>query len=102
MATCLKFSNDSTVESGQTYKVYFGDFYAVETCTSANDEFIVLTPQEFAVLTTKAEILDSPVITGLIDPVEVSATFGTAFALIFFLSAIAYKIKVGKRVIKMA
>jgi len=102
MAFCFKHSHDVIGTGGQPYKVYFGDFYSVETCTSANEQFIVLTPQEFAVLTTKAEILDSPVITGLIDPVEVSATFGTAFALIFFLSAIAYKIKVGKRTIKMA
>lgn len=79
------------------------DHVPVENCVTVPNSFVVMTPMEYIQQKTDATALaDLSNVTAFVDPVEVSAVYGTSFALMLFLTAIAYKIKVAKRVIKLA
>lgn len=83
--------------------MFLPDVAPVENCISVGNSFVVMTPTEYIQQKSDAEALsDLSNVSAFVDPVEVSAVYGTSFALIIFLSAIAYKVKVAKRVIKMA
>jgi hypothetical protein len=102
MGQCLKHSNNSTGTGGQEYVVYYADYIVLEDCPNNEQHQIILSVPEHTNLLMQANLvstIDDGF--GLIDPVEISAVYGTSFAMIFALSAIAYKIKVGKNLVKL-
>jgi hypothetical protein len=103
MPRCLAFHTSSTGSNGDNYEVFFADFHDLETCADVNNSQVVMTVYEYIELSSAANALvDIDTVSALIDPIEITAAFSGAFMLIFTMSLIAYKIKIGKRVIKLA
>ena len=104
MASCYQFKGTATNQAGETVYTFLPDVVLdASGCLAVTDGFVVMTPSEYVQQKADADALtDIASVTAFVDPVEVSAVYGTSFALIFFLSAIAYKIKVAKRVIKLS
>jgi hypothetical protein len=100
MADCFGFSNDFTNSDGKPYKVYYGDFIPLEECGDSPTDTVVMSPIEYVELKAQAgQLTTYEGLLDFIDPLEVSATFGTCFALMVFLGFVGYKVKVAKSII---
>ena len=106
MAYCLAFSQvtDGTPDDGIFWEVFRQITTTTEECGKADiNERVILTGLEYQELQIKAgEVATLDQAVSALDPVEISAVFGTSFSLIVFLGFVGYKIAVAKRVIKNA
>lgn len=101
MPKCLTYSNNFTNDSGQLYEVYFGDTHQLDSCGEELNQQVIMTASEYVNLRVAAgdlSTIDSAL--EFITVEEISAVFGTCFAMMVFLGFIGYKIKVAKRLIK--
>jgi len=100
---CVIYDYTSTDTNGDTVFVYKTARTPIEECATSNvDESIVLNAVEYTelrLLAYQTDVFDQAV--NAISPTEVAAVYGTSFALIFALGAVAYKVKVGKNLIKL-
>jgi|LUMD01.1.fsa_nt_gb hypothetical protein len=100
---CLIYDYSSTDTDGNSLLVHRVVSTPNEECGRSNvSESILLNSVEYTELQTLAyqtNVLDQAI--EVISPADVAAVYGTSFALIFSLGAVAYKVKVGKNLIKL-
>lgn len=100
---CLIYDYTSTDTDGNTLLVHRVASTPNEDCGKSNvAESILLNSVEYTELQTLAyqtNVLDQAI--EVISPTDVAAVYGTSFALIFSLGAVAYKVKVGRNLIKL-
>ena len=103
MARCIQYNyeTDGTPDDGIWFEVYQRVDTPLSDCGKNNvNEVVVIGSHEFIELQALAGqtvTLDSAI--AAMDGAEVSAVFTTAFAIIFKMSALAYKISVAKNTI---
>lgn len=103
MGRCIQYNydTDGTPDDGIWFEVYQRVDTPLSDCGKNNvNEVVVIGSHEFTELQALAgqtATLDSAI--AAMDGAEVSAVFTTAFALIFTMSALAYKIRVAKNTI---
>lgn len=101
--TCQVLEYSTAGENGVTQFVYSQSPSTTEDCGKSNaSERVILDGYQYQELAVKAgQLATIDQAAAAIDPAEVSAVFGAAFALVMFLSAVAYKVRVGKNLIKL-
>jgi hypothetical protein len=103
MIRCLAFHASSTGSNGTAYEVFLAELQDVDTCANVNNTQIIMDVYDYIELEASATALvDIDTVSALLDPLEMSAAFSGGFMLILTMSLIAFKIKIAKRVIKMA
>lgn len=106
MAYCLAFSQvtDGTPNDGIFWEVFRQVTTPVEDCAKTDiSERVILTGMEYQELLVRAgEVATLDQAVSALDPSEISAVFGTTFAMMVFLGFVGYKIALAKRVIKNA
>lgn len=101
MAVCKTFIETQVDASGVSFDIFQTVPVESGTCGD-NTDFFILSPSDYYKLKADADAIvsiDSSL--AFIDPLEISAAFGVGFALIFAISAVAFKVAVGKRMVKM-
>lgn len=107
MADCLILHSSQGAQGADGRELYWykSSPLAVSDCNIEGDssQFISIPTYEYQnlLVASGGDISISTALT-FVTPEEISAVFGTCFALVFFLGAVGYKIKVAKRVIKQS
>jgi hypothetical protein len=100
---CAIYQYSSQDEQGNTLLVYRQTTTSDSDCgkTDVNEEALLTSVEHTELRTIAFQTNAFEQAVNAISPEEVAAVYGVSFGLIFLLGALAYKVRVGKNLIKL-